>query len=330
MALLYNEGCENLEEEVIKCFMRICPLNSIKFTPLLCNNDILPVKAEDFSNNKLNDLSNNIFKYQRYEPYNHSRIIFLSNNDEDGVVFLFEENIYFHKYPSKTYLCRLRKISQKATICEHIDANYLGKTLSFNSYDIINRGDSDIINIRRSKNSKHTVTELKYKDLSFGRSTCHIVKTQYIKQNRCMYYLCEVVNGNLSCSNANYGGRLIFINDYLDNSIENRKFLYLPGSCITKDLNFICDPQLCQYKNTNELISCEKLEISSIKNIIPSQGKLEHVPTYMPISHENRPSTSILLATSFMPFLVMLVFIWCFVYKFLRRRKSKLFINISV
>ncbi|CRG96532.1 fam-e protein [Plasmodium gallinaceum] len=325
MALLYNDGCENLKGEIIKCFMRICPLNSIKFTPLTCNYNIFPVKAENDSNNKLNDLSNNIFKYQRYEPYNHSRIIFLSNNDVDGIVFLYEENMYAYENPSKTYLCRLRKISQKATICEHIDASYLGKTLSFNSYDVINRNYNDIINIRRSKNSKHTVTKLKYRDLSFGRNTCHIVKTKYIEENNCMYHLCEVVNGHLSCFNANYSGRLIFIDDILDNSIEKRKFLYLPGSCLTKDSNFICDPQLCQYNSTQKLTSCEKLEISSIKNIIPSRGTLEPAPTYMPISHENRPSTSILLATSLMPFLVMLVFIWCFVYKFLRSRKRKVY-----
>ncbi|CRG96533.1 fam-e protein, partial [Plasmodium gallinaceum] len=240
-----------------------------------------------------------------------------------------EYNALSYKYPSKTYLCRLRKISQKATICEHIDASYLGKTLSFNSYDVIN-GKDNIINIKRSKNSKHTVTKLKYRDLSFGRNTCHIVKTKYIEENKCMYHLCEVVNGHLSCFNAYYSGRLIFIDDILYSAIEKRKFLYLPGSCLTKDSNFICDPQLCQYNSTQKLTSCEKLEISSIKNIIPSRGTLEPAPTYMPISHENRPSTSILLATSFMPFLVMLVFIWCFVYKFLRSRKSKLFINISV
>ncbi|CRG97158.1 fam-e protein [Plasmodium gallinaceum] len=322
MALLYNEGCEILKGEVTKCSMRICPLNSHKLTSLFCSYEILPVKAEKDSNNKLNDLSKNIFKYQRYKPHNHSRIIFLSNNDVDGIVFLFEYNAFSYKYPTKTYLCRFRKISQKATICEHIDASYLGKTLSFNSYDVIN-GKDNIINIKRSKNSKHTVTELKYRDLSFSRSACHILKGKYIENKPCMFYLCEVVNGHLSCFNANYSGRLIFINDIIDSAIEKQKFLYLPGSCLTKDSNFICDPQLCQYNSTQKLTSCEKLEISSIKNVFPSRGILEPAPTYMPISHENRPSSSILLATSLLPFLVMLVFIWCFVYKFLRRRKRK-------
>ncbi|CRG96033.1 fam-e protein [Plasmodium gallinaceum] len=322
MALLYNEGCEITKGEVTECFMRICPLDSHKYTSVFCSYGLLPTKAENHSNDRLNDLSKNIFKFQHYKPYNHSRIIFLSNNDVDGIVFLFEYKSFSYKYPNKTYLCRFRKISQKATICEHIDASYLGKTLSFNSYDVIN-GTDNIINIRRSKNSKHTITEFKYRDLSFGRSACHILKGKYIENKPCMFYLCEDVNGNLSCFSANYNGRLIYTDKFSDNSLENRQFLYLPGSCLTKDSNFICDAQLCQFKGIKELTSCEKLEISSIKNIFPSRGIIEPAPTYMPISHENRPSSSILLATSLLPFLVMLVFIWCFVYKFLRRRKRK-------
>ncbi|CRG95995.1 fam-e protein [Plasmodium gallinaceum] len=323
MALLYNEGCENFEEDSAICRMNICPIKQSKFQKSLCDIGMPFVKMYRPLNNASNDISKNIFKYERYGRYGYSRIIILSNDYQDGIVFLYEYNIHYDPYPTKTYLCRLRNINQTAALCESVDMYYLDKRLSFSSYDIIN-GKNDQP-LKHLKNPNHKIIKLNYKNLFIKEHSCHHIKTRYISDHNCMYAICEKKNEDyMLCSDANYSGKLIFLHSA---NQKYKKFMYLPERCLTRDSNLACVPYYCETNAKDKFFPCEHKEISVIKDIMPYAKRSEVMPIKQQIvHHEDNLSASALFAMTLMPFLILFVFFWCYLYKnFKKRRRRKIY-----
>ncbi|CRG97170.1 fam-e protein [Plasmodium gallinaceum] len=282
MALLYNEGCENFEEDSAKCRMVICPIKQNKFEKSFCDLDKGLVKVYRPLNNASNDITRNIFKYERYVPYRSSRIIILSDNNQDGIVFLYEYNVHYDPYPTKTYLCRLRNINQKAAICESVDMYYLDKRLSFSSYDVISEKNDQPL--KHLKNPNHKIIKSNYKNLFIKEHSCHHMKTKYISGRNCMYAICEKENEDyVLCSDANYSGKLIFLYS-VDNGIY-KKFIYLPERCLTRDSNLECVSYFCETYAKDKFFPCEHKEISAIKDIMPYSKRSEVMPIKQQIVH---------------------------------------------
>ncbi|CRG95448.1 fam-e protein [Plasmodium gallinaceum] len=325
MALLYNKGCDDFEGNSAKCHMTICPIDKSKYETSYCQVQLNPIKVYRPLYNVSNDISQNMFKYIRYGPYEFSRIIILSNNNQDGIVFLYELNPYKDDFPFKTYLCRLKNINQRITLCESIDINYLGKNLSFNSYDVIN-GKNNLSSLKLLKNPRHKIIKAKYKNLFYKQHFCHVVKTKFVTHLRCVNYLCEKYNEEYTlCTNANYSGKLVFL-DYYSYQRNIKDLIYLPDSCLKKDSNFACTPYFCQKKVINQFTSCEYQEISAIKNIAISPKSLDVISTNpQNVYHENNMSAPELFAIAFVPFLILFVFFWCYIYKLMKKRRRKFY-----
>ncbi|CRG96058.1 fam-e protein [Plasmodium gallinaceum] len=299
-----------------------------------------------------------------------------SNNDEDGILFLYEYNPYNNEYPEKTYLCRLSTTEQKITLCEAVNMEYLGRTLKFDSYDIVNE-ENNKKNISSLKNPNHKIIKSKYDKLLFKEYPYHHIKTKYISYYNKKNILCKKINNdNMECIDANYGGRLIFLDDgYYD---LHKKYLYVPNNCLGENLNSSCSPYICDIQDTNEFVPCEYEEMSVVKNIRPINNIMptkiimpkkdmrpineiipcedlmpcKYVRSYkhmLPpyniiplkgirpiknigpnsknphaislknkdINHENRLNNSALFAMSFMSFLVIFIFFFCLLYRFL-------------
>ncbi|CRG94409.1 fam-e protein [Plasmodium gallinaceum] len=355
MALLYNRGCDDFEGDSVTCHMAICHINPYKFETSHCPVQLNSIKVYRPLDNVSNDISKNIFKYKRYGPYKFSRIIILSNNDQDGIVFLYELNPYMDNFPIKTYLCRLRSINQMLSLCESIDPYYLDKNLSFNSYDIINE-KNDVGSLKHIKNPRHQIIISKYKDLFHKEHSCHLIKSKFFTQLRCVNYLCEKNNEEYNlCTDANYSGKLVFLDyDRYDKKIQD--LIYLPESCLKKDSNFACTPYFCQKRDISQFSSCEYQEISAIKNIatnsksldvittnsksldvitrnsksldlIPRNSKSLEVISTDPhnVYHENNLNAPALFAMTFMPFLILFVFFWCYIYKLMKKKRRKIY-----
>ncbi|CRG96003.1 fam-e protein, partial [Plasmodium gallinaceum] len=347
MALLYNRGCDDFERDSATCHMTICPINKCKFETSYCRANINSIKVYRPSDNVSNDFSKNTFKYKRYGPYKFSRIIILSNNDQDGIVFLYEFNPYMDDFPIKTYLCRLRNINQTLSLCESIDPYYLDKSLSFNSFDIINE-KNDLANLKHIKNPRHQIIISTYKDLYYKEHSCHLIKSKFFTHLRCVNYLCEKDNGEYNlCTDANYSGKLVAF-DYYSYERNLKELIYLPESCLKKDYNFACTPYYCQRKAINQFSLCDYKEISAIKNIATNSTSLDVIATSSKslnvisrnsksldvistkqhnVYHENNLSSPALFAMTFMPFLILFVFFWCYIYKIMKKKRSKLFIK---
>ncbi|CRG96029.1 fam-e protein [Plasmodium gallinaceum] len=324
MALLFNEGCENFEGDSATCRMNICSIKQNKFEKSLCLLEDELVKVYRSLNNVSNDISRNIFKYESYGPYRHSRIIILSDNNQDGIVFLYEYNIYNRYYPTKTYLCRLRNINQTAALCESLDIYYLGKRLSFNSYDVIS--EKNDLPLKHLKNPNHKIVKLKYKDLFIKEHSCHHIKTRYISHHSCMYAICEKKKEEyMLCSDANYSGKLIYLFSYWPE--KSKKFIYLPEGCLKRDSNLACISYFCETNAKDKFFPCEHKEISAIKDIMPDAERSEVMPIKQQIvHHEDNVSASALFAMTLMPFLILFVFFWCYIYKnFKKRRRRKIY-----
>ncbi|CRG95242.1 fam-e protein, partial [Plasmodium gallinaceum] len=113
MALLYNEGCPNSEEDITKCNVLVCIIRGDKFRTQHCDpafeSLILYYPSNDISNN----LAKNIFTFEHSITSNspQSKVTLLSNNDGE-IVFLYQMYPYEHNYSSETYLCRFRDIDQ--------------------------------------------------------------------------------------------------------------------------------------------------------------------------------------------------------------------------
>ncbi|CRG96035.1 fam-e protein [Plasmodium gallinaceum] len=341
MAFLNNEGCEHSEGDLTKCFMNICEINLNKFEASYCRIERPVVDIKKTSNNNLNDLSKNLFTYE-FTPANfHSRIIILSNNDKDGILLLYEYNPHHNKYPDKTYLCRLRNINQKLTLCEAVNIEYFGRSLTFKSYDIINE-ENKKINISL-KNPNHKIIKSKYDELIFKEHYCHHMKTKYISHCNKRYTICKKMNNDqLHCSDANYSGHLIRL-DYNEYPILKRNYIYLPSSCLKENLNPVCTPYMCISRAFDEFFQCEYEEISVIKNIMPINNirpinKLRSIHIIEPnsknlpvmslkhkdISHKNSFDNTALFAMSFMSFLVIFIFFFCLLYRTFRKKRRKI------
>ncbi|CRG96555.1 fam-e protein [Plasmodium gallinaceum] len=268
MAFLNNDGCEDSEGDFTKCFMNICEINRNKFEASYCRIHPPIVDIKKTSNNNLNDLSKNLFTHEFIPSNFKSRIIILSNNDKDGILLLYEYNPHQHQYPDKTYLCRLRSINQKLTLCEAVNIEYLGRTLTFNSYDIINKENKNI-NMISLKNPNHKIIKSKYDKFLFKEHYCHHMKTNYISHCNKRYTVCKKINNDeLHCSDANYSGNLIRL-DYNKNSFLKRDYIYIPSGCLKENLDPVCTPHICVSHAFNEFFQCEYEEISVIKNIRP-------------------------------------------------------------
>ncbi|CRG96070.1 fam-e protein [Plasmodium gallinaceum] len=323
MALLYNEGCENFEGDSAMCRMNICSIKQNKFDLSYCYLAEELVKVYHPLNNDSNVISRNIFKYERYGPYRHSRIIILSKDDQDGIVFLYEYNKLSYSYPTKTFLCRLRNINQTIALCESLDIYYIDNKLSFSSYDVIN--EKNDLPLKHLKNPNHKIIKSKYKDLFIKEHSCHHIKTRYISHRSCMYAICEKKNEDyMLCSDASYSGKLMFLDYY---NRMNKKFIYLPESCLTRDSNFACNAYFCEINAKDKFFPCEHKEISAIKDIMPYSKRSEVMPIKQQIvHHEDNLSASALFAMTLMPFLILFVFFWCYIYKnFKKRRRRKIY-----
>ncbi|CRG94074.1 fam-e protein [Plasmodium gallinaceum] len=342
MALLYNEGCEYSEGDLTKCNMNICHISQNKFVTSLCKIHSPVVDIKKPSNNNLNDLSKNVFTHE-YNPSNfHSRITILSNNDRDGILLLYEYNPYHNKYPEKTYLCRLRNIKQKLTLCEYINMEYIGRSLTFDSYDIINE-ESKNNNMISLKNPNHKIIKSKYDKLIFKEHFCHHMKTKYISYCNKRNTICKKINNDqLHCTDANYSGHLIKL-DHIEYYVLKRKHIYLPSGCLKENLNPVCTPHICISHAINEFFECEYQEISVIKNIRPIK-KIMPIKEIRPIKnirtnsnnlamtslkhediyHKNSFYNTALFAMSFMSFLVLFTFFFCLLYRTFRKKRRKI------
>ncbi|CRG97972.1 fam-e protein, fragment [Plasmodium gallinaceum] len=149
-------------------------------------------------------------------------------------------------------------INQTIALCESLDIYYIDNKLSFSSYDVIN--EKNDLPLKHLKNPNHKIIKSKYKDLFIKEHSCHHIKTKYISHHSCMYAICEKKNEDyMLCSDANYSGKLIFLHDW--NPI-NRKFIYLPESCLKIDSNFVCNTYFCEINAKDEFFPCEYKEIS--------------------------------------------------------------------
>ncbi|CRG96038.1 fam-e protein [Plasmodium gallinaceum] len=336
MAFLNNEGCEDSQGDLTKCYMNICEINQKKFETSYCKIDIPVVDIKKTLNNNFNDLSRNLFLHEYNPPNFKNRIIILSNNEKDGILLLYEYNPQYNKYPEKTYLCRLRNIKQKLTLCESINIEYLGRSLTFDSYDIINIENKNN-NMISLKNPNHKIIKSKYDDLIFKEHFCHHMKTKYISYCNKRYTICKKINDDkLECSDANYSGHLIKL-DYNKNPILIRKHIYLPRSCLKENLNPVCTPYICINSDFDEFFQCEYEEISVIKNIRPIKHIIpiknirpnsKNLPVislkHKDISDKNSFDNTALFAMSFMSFLVIFTFFFCLLYKIFRKKRRKI------
>ncbi|CRG97166.1 fam-e protein, partial [Plasmodium gallinaceum] len=259
-------------------------------------------------------------KKKKKKPYRSSRIIILSDNNQDGIVFLYEYNVHYDPYPTKTYLCRLRNINQTAALCESVDIYYLDKRLYFSSYDFISEKNDQPL--KHLKNPNHKIIKSKYKDLFIKEHSCHHIKTRYISRRSCMYAICEKKNEDyMLCSDANYSGKLIFLDDY---NLINRKFIYLPEGCLKIDSNFACNAYFCEINAKDKFFPCDHKEISAIKDVMPYARRSEVMPIEQQIvHHEDNLSASALSAMTLMPFLIIFVFFWCYIYKYFKKRRRR-------
>ncbi|CRG94407.1 fam-e protein [Plasmodium gallinaceum] len=268
MAFLNNDGCEDSEGDFTKCFMTICEIQQKKFEASYCRIESPVVDIKKTLNNNLNDLSKNLFTYE-FTPANfHSRIIILSNNDKDGILLLYEYNPNHNKYPDKTYLCRLRNINQKLTLCESINIEYFGRSLTFKSYDIFNE-ENKKNNMISIENPNHKIIKSKYDEFIFKEHYCHPMKTKYISYCNKRYTICKKMNNDqLHCSDANYSGNLIIL-DNINFPVLKRDYVYLPSGCLKENLNPVCTPYICTSRGFDKYFECKYEEISVITNIRP-------------------------------------------------------------
>ncbi|CRG94512.1 fam-e protein [Plasmodium gallinaceum] len=328
MSLLYNEGCED-SGDFTKCLMSLCSINPNKLQSSYC------IRAPEFVitqrpfNNVLINISKNIFTYEHYGPDYESSITILSNEDKDGILILYEYNPLYFKYPKETYLCRLRNKNQKISLCESINVNYIGKSISFNSYDIINRDDkkNNLISMKHLENPKHRIIKLKYNEIILKKDSCHHAKTKYNPHHTCRYIICEKDDhGNTMCANSNYNGKLIHLLDYYTfANLKEERIVYLPNKCLKSDSNLLCTPYMCIKNNLNESYSCEYEEISIVKNIFPSPETFKAISTnHQAIYHESNLRSSSVYAMTLMPFLIIFIFFFCYIYKIFRKKRRKI------
>ncbi|CRG94402.1 fam-e protein [Plasmodium gallinaceum] len=328
MSLLYNKGCED-SGEFIKCLMSLCPINPNKLQSSYCTVEPKFVITQRPFNNALINISKNIFTYEHYGPDYKSSITILSNEDNDGILILYEYNPWYFKYPKETYLCRLRNKNQKISLCESINVNYIGKSISFNSYDIINRDDkkNNQISMKHLKNPKHRIIKLKYNEITLEKYYRHYVRTKYNPHQIYRYIICEKDDhGNTMCANSNYNGKLIHLIEQYGFSPRNEeRIVYLPNKCLKSDSNLLCTPYMCIKNDFNESYSCEYEEISIVKNIFPSPETFKVISTNnQAIYHESNLRSSSVYAMTLMPFLIIFIFFFCYMYKIFRKKRRKI------
>ncbi|CRG94061.1 fam-e protein, partial [Plasmodium gallinaceum] len=211
--------------------------------------------------------------------------------------------------------------------CEIVDTVYLGKTLSFNSIDIIDKKGRENYRIRLKnlKNPKHTSRILNYDDIYFSRDACHYAKEGDFHETVCRYSICtKDQNDHTSCVDAKFNGKLFHLKKHSIHHEGKEKCIYLPNICLNKGFKIDCTPYLCEYERPFELTPCKKLGISIVNNVIPhsESSEVKHTRTKN-LVHENNLNMSSLVAMSFIPFLILFFFIGCYMYKIIKENRSR-------
>ncbi|CRG96036.1 fam-e protein [Plasmodium gallinaceum] len=328
MALLYNEGCPNSEEDFTKCNVIACMIRGGRFKTHHCDLAFVAINVKYPSSDIPNNLAKNIFTYDHYIPRDgkQSIVTFLSN-DENEIVFLYEIYPYNDRHLFEPFLCRLRDKNQKLIFCEKINRDYVGRTLSFNSIDIIDKKGRENYRIRLKNlmNTRHVSRILDYNDIFFSRDACHYIKEANVHENICRYSICtKDKNDYTSCVDAKFTGKLFHIQKHSKPYEGKEKFIYLPNICLNQGLKINCTPYLCEYERPLELTPCKKLDISIVKNIIPySERSIVKQTRTTNLDYDNNLNMSSLVAMTFIPFLIIFFFIGCYIYKTIMKNKSK-------
>ncbi|CRG84924.1 fam-e protein [Plasmodium relictum] len=340
MALLYNTGCSNSEEDFTNCKVNTCLIRRGKFHTLHCVPTFEDVDVEYPSDDISKSILKNIFKYESsyLSKVEKSKITILSNNKDDGILFLYDfylrinhfGDLYTNNHAG-TFLCRIKKVNQKITLCEVVSSNNIGKTLSFHSFDISNKkSEKSKIGLNSIQNPKHFDLRHKYKDVHISRDKCHYVTIGSSSEQICRYSICtKDDNNHLSCIDAKFNGKLIHLQDHPPYSKEDTDYVYLPNSCV-KD-NFIdnCTPYFCKIKSSDDLYQCEGMEMSAIKKIKPHSEELMRLEKHVATPHKEYSLSSTYLAASFLPFLVLFFFVGCYLYTIFKRNRRKKIISKS-
>ncbi|CRG97160.1 fam-e protein [Plasmodium gallinaceum] len=325
MALLYNEGCENPEKDITKCNVTACVLHGSKFKSVECDPAFKTV-VKYSQKNSGDDIKKNIFVFEDTPPpyKNDAKITFLSQDSNNDIVFLYEVNPKSGYASSLVYLCRFRNLKPGLSLCQEVEKTHIGRPLSFNTIDILDRDNENNfqIGLKYLKNKRHATHKAKYEDIFFSKDSCHYVTEGNSSEQVCRYSICKKnSNGNIFCKDAKFNGKLCQLEPY-NGLTAPTKFVYLPNSCIKESPNY-CTPYLCQYEKPNELYPCSKLEISTIKDVVPHSQSLALASKQdRYISNEDNTSSS-LIAMSFFPFLILFFFVGCYLYKVLRRNRKK-------
>ncbi|CRG84957.1 fam-e protein [Plasmodium relictum] len=341
MALLYNAGCNDSEEDFTNCKVNTCLIQGSKFHTLHCVPSFKEVDVVYPSGDISNGILKNIFKYESsyLSKVQKSKITILSNNKDDGILFLYDFYlpIKHHAgalpttYHFQTLLCRIKTVNQKITLCGTLDPYYIGRTLSFHSFDISNKKSEKIkIGLNSIQNPKHFDLRHKYKDFYISRDKCHYVTMGSSSEQICRYSICtRDDNNHLSCIDAKFNGKLIHLQDHSPYSKEDTDYVYLPNSCV-KD-NFIdnCTPYFCKIKSSDDLYQCEGIEMSVIKKIKPHSEELMRSEKQVATPYKEYSLSSTYLAASFLPFLVLFFFVGCYLYTIFKRNRRRKIISKS-
>ncbi|CRG96039.1 fam-e protein [Plasmodium gallinaceum] len=325
MALLYNEGCENSEKDITECNVTACVLHGSKFKSVKCDPAFKEV-IKYSQKNSGDDIKKNIFVFEDTPPpyKNDAKITFLSQDSNNDIVFLYEVNSKEGYSSSLVFLCRFRHLKPGLSLCQEVNKDHVGRPLSFNTIDVLDRENENYFQNRLKylKNERHATRKARYEEIFFSKDSCHYVTEENSSEQVCRFSICKKYsNGGAYCKDAKFNGRLCQL-EPSNGPKEPTKFIYLPNSCLNENSDH-CTPYLCQYERPNELYPCSKLEISSVKGLMPhSQRQALEYRQNRYMSNEDNYSSS-LIAMSFFPFLILFFFVGCYLYKVLRRNRKK-------
>ncbi|CRG85129.1 fam-e protein [Plasmodium relictum] len=340
MALLYNAGCSESEEDFTKCKVNTCLIRGGKFHTLHCVPAFEKVDVVDSSDDNSKDILKNIFKYKPSYTSKvkksevKSKVTILSKSKDDGILFLYDFYLPIKHYSgalsttyhSKTFLCRIKTVNQKITLCEVVDPYHIGRTLSFHSFDISNKKrEKSKIGLNNIQNPRHFDLRYKYKDTHISRDKCHYVTIENTSEQICRYSICtKDDNDHFSCADAKFNGKLFHLQDHSPLSEEHTKYIYIPKSCINDNFLNECTPYFCEIKSSDDMYQCEGLEMSAVKKIKShSEGELMRLEKSVATPYKEYSLPSTYIAASFLPFLVLFFFVGCYLYAIFRRNRRK-------
>ncbi|CRG95456.1 fam-e protein [Plasmodium gallinaceum] len=324
MALLYNKGCKKSNNNLSNCDMHLCPIYGGIYQTIHCSPAFIPADVRYLPS----DLSKNEFLLENFNSEGDNyKVTVLSENESENIVFLLEyisDNLLYFR---RVYLCRLKTLEQKVTLCALVNDDLLENTITFNSFDVIDRkNERSLVKLKSLKNPKHETLMLDYKDIYFSKDACYVTELGLgsLYDYVCRYSICEKHHkDHMTCKDAKFNGKVIHLGNHSIINQDKEQVIYLPDSCLKHKLKFECTPYFCEYSNMNELKQCKGLEISAVKNVIPKHEGRDITGTnskYM--IHKSNKDMSI-LAASFIPFLILVIFIACYIYRAYRRNRKR-------